>query len=100
SLQAAARQFDISHTTLTVRYNGRETRKEKHVEQQKLSPAQELVLKESIRVMGRRGVPLTLTAIAEYASVILDEDISVSWAWRFRDRHPDLKARWTTGLEK
>jgi hypothetical protein len=38
-------------------------------------------------------------AIAEYASHIVGSDVPVAWAQRFRQRHPDLKARWTTGLE-
>ncbi|KAJ7038921.1 hypothetical protein C8F04DRAFT_1179257 [Mycena alexandri] len=74
SLRAAAKQYNISSTTLTARWNSRTTRVESHVERQKLSPAQELVLKEWIKVMGVRGVPLTMTAVAEYASVIVGEE--------------------------
>jgi hypothetical protein len=49
--------------------------------------------------MGVHGVPLSLTAVAEYASVILDKPVSDAWACKFRARHGDLKTRWTTGLE-
>ncbi|KAJ7611347.1 hypothetical protein DFH06DRAFT_1373522, partial [Mycena polygramma] len=99
SLRAAAKQYDVATSTLTARYNGRTTRVGSHVEQQKLSPSQEAVLKEWIKVMGVRGVPLTMTAVAEYASAIVGEVVTENWARKFRRRHPDLKARWTTTLE-
>ncbi|KAJ7031848.1 DDE superfamily endonuclease-domain-containing protein [Mycena alexandri] len=85
SLRAAAKHYDVPRSTLQARYNGRLTG--------------ELVLKKWIGVMAKRGVPLTLTAVAEYASSILGEDVPVSWARAFRARHPGLKACWTTGLE-
>ncbi|KAJ7681298.1 hypothetical protein B0H17DRAFT_1138593 [Mycena rosella] len=93
SLRAAANQFNVSSTILTARYNGRGTRKEGHESQQKLSKPKEVVLKEWIGAMGRCGLPLTLTAIAEYASFIVGDDVKVSWAHQFRARHPDLKAQ-------
>ncbi|KAJ7025012.1 hypothetical protein C8F04DRAFT_934348, partial [Mycena alexandri] len=99
SLQAAAKHHNVPRSTLQARYNGHLTRAESHATQQKLSPPQEVVLKKWIGVMAKRGVPLTLTAVAEYASSILGEDVPVSWARAFRTRHPGLKARWTTGLE-
>lgn len=99
SLRAAAKQYDVSRSALTAQWNGRGTRAESHAHQQKLSPSQELILKEWIKVMGRRGMPLAYKAIAEHASIVVQEDVSVNWAWSFRKRHPDLKARWTTGLE-
>jgi hypothetical protein len=40
-----------------------------------------------------------MTAVAEYAASIIGEDVPVSWARAFRQRHPGLKGRWTTGLE-
>ncbi|KAJ7745125.1 hypothetical protein B0H16DRAFT_1208277, partial [Mycena metata] len=70
SLRAAAKHHDVPPTTLTGRYQGKTTRKESHEDQQKLTPAQELILVEWIKVMGVRGVPLSMTAVAEYASAI------------------------------
>lgn len=58
SLRAAAKQYDVSRSALTARWNGRGTRAESHAHQQKLSPSQELILKEWIKVMGRRGMLL------------------------------------------
>ena len=54
---------------------------------------------EWVKVMGIRGVPLSMSAVAEYASAIDGSDVSVVWARKFRKRHPGLKASWTTSLE-
>lgn len=83
SLCAAARIYEVKKTTLTARYNGRQTHSESHASQQKLSPPQETVLKEWIKVMGWQGVPLNFTAIADYASVIVDEPVLINWARTF-----------------
>jgi hypothetical protein len=99
SIRAAAEQYGVSRSRLTARYNGRKTRIEAHAGQQKLSPPQEHVLSNWIRVVGERGIPVSLGTLAAYASTILAEPLSESWALRFRARHPELKARWSTGLE-
>ncbi|KAF8060895.1 hypothetical protein FPV67DRAFT_1423145, partial [Lyophyllum atratum] len=52
-LRAAAKHFVVSRSALTARYNGRATRAEAHAAQQKLTPAQENVLKEWIKALGR-----------------------------------------------
>ncbi|KAH7929520.1 DDE-domain-containing protein [Leucogyrophana mollusca] len=99
TLRRAATQYGVSRTTLTARYNGRKTRVDSHAHQQRLTPAQEAVLKEWIKALGYRGVPLSHLTVAQHASVIIDEPVSENWARHFRTRHPDLKARWSTGLE-
>ena len=48
----------------------------------------------------RRGVPLHASTVAQHASSISRKKIGEHWVQRFRSRHPDLKAKWTTGLEK
>ncbi|KAF5375872.1 hypothetical protein D9615_008241 [Tricholomella constricta] len=99
SLRGAAEMYGVSRSRLTARYNGRKTRTEAHEQQQKLSPSQEYVLKEWIKALGRRCVPLSQGTVAQYASVIIDKPVSENWARHFRTRHPDLKVRWTSGLE-
>ena len=99
SLQQAARDYGVSRTTLTARYNGRETRKEAHVKEQKLSKEEEDVLIAWIKVMGRRGIPFTPALVQEYASELAGEPVGETWLRRFAARHPDVKLRWTTGLE-
>jgi hypothetical protein len=99
SLRSAAAQFDVSRSKLTAWYNGRKTRVAANVGRQRLSPAQETVLSDWIRAVGRCGIPMSLPAVAQHASTILGEPVSESWATRFRARHPELSARWSTGLE-
>jgi hypothetical protein len=99
SLQSAAKEWDVPKTTLTECWHGHKTRPEAHQERQKLSPAQESVLKDWIRSLGKHGIPLSPLAAAEYASTIIDAPVSVAWTCKFRDRHADLRACWTTALE-
>lgn len=100
SLCEAAAAYNISKTTLTARFNGRQTRKQAHEQEKTLSLAAEQVLVEWIIQMGRRGIPLHASAVAAHASVISDQRIGEHWVQRFRANHPELKTKWTTGLEK
>ncbi|KAF8233194.1 hypothetical protein L208DRAFT_1072056, partial [Tricholoma matsutake] len=70
SLWSAARMYDVQKTTLTAQFNGRHTCSEAHAAQQKLTPPQEEILKEWIKVLGKRGVPLDLSAVGNRASII------------------------------
>jgi hypothetical protein len=63
SLRSAAQMYDVQKTTLTARFNGCHTRSEARAAQQKLAPPQEEILKEWIKVLGKRGVPLDLSAV-------------------------------------
>ncbi|KAH7903502.1 hypothetical protein BJ138DRAFT_968943, partial [Hygrophoropsis aurantiaca] len=68
SIRRAAQDFDVPRATLQARYNGRQSREQAHEHKQKLTTAQELVLVEWIKTMGRRGMPLNAQAIIDYAS--------------------------------
>lgn len=50
--------------------------------------------------MGHRGLPLSLETIGAYASEIVGRPVGVTWPRRFKERHPDLRVRWTSGLEE
>lgn len=100
SLREAARTFDVQKTTLTARFNGRKTRIEAHEHERKLTPGAEAALVAWIIEMGRRGIPLHPSAVAQHAFVISGVEVGEHWVRRFRDRHGELKAKWTTGLEK
>ncbi len=99
SIREAARRYDIPHQTLTARYNGCQSRQQAHAHQQSLSPVHEQVLKDWIKSLGRRGIPVSPGSLTQYASVISGTPISERWTRNFRKRHPDIKARWTTSLE-
>lgn len=100
SLREAANIFDVSKTTLTARYNGRTTQKKAHEHKKKITPGAEAALVDWIIEMGRRGIPLHGSAVAQHATLIAGTEISEKWVYRFRARHPELKAKWTTGLEQ
>lgn len=99
-LREAARAFEVKRATLTARFNGRKTRKEAHESEKALSFAEERALVDWIKEHARRGIPLHASAVAQHASVICGRTISERWVQRFRVRHPDLKMKWTSNLEK
>lgn len=100
SLREAASAFNVGKTKLTARFNGRKTKIDAHQHEKALTFAQESALVDWVKEMGRRGVPLHLSAVAQHASAISGTMIGERWASRFRARHPELKSKWTTGLEK
>jgi hypothetical protein len=100
SVRRAASTFNVPHSTLQDRYNGRKTRHEGHAHEQNLTPAQEEVVVEWVKAMGRRGVPLTQATLRDYASDICGEPIGETWPKRFITRHPDIKVKWTAPLER
>ncbi|GJE90483.1 DDE-domain-containing protein [Phanerochaete sordida] len=99
SLRQAAKIYDVSRTTLTERRKGRKTRKEAHASEANLSSAQEEMLVSWIKVLGHRRIPMTPTVLRDYASKLALRPVGMVWVRRFLKRHPDVKVRWTTGLE-
>ena len=99
SLHEAAGCFNVSKSTLTARFNRRKSKKEAHEHEKTLSFAAETALVEWVAKLGRRGIPLHASAVAQHASVISGIKVSERWVHRFRARHPELKLKWTTGLE-
>lgn len=53
-----------------------------------------------IKIQGRRGVPMTYSSVGQCAEAISGQHVGGSWPKRFCKRHPDLKMKKTTGLEK
>lgn len=84
SIRNTARLYEVPPSTLTDRWNGTPTRKEGHAHEQLLTPAQEEVLVEWIKVMGRRGIPLTATTITDYVADIVGHAVGESWVRRFK----------------
>ncbi|KAF8824188.1 hypothetical protein HHX47_DHR8000488 [Lentinula edodes] len=100
SVRGVAKAYDISHTTLQRRIEGGVSRAEAHAHEQNLSPAQEGILVEWIKVQGHRGVPLSLASVADYASDIAGKAMGKNWLDRFRTHHPELSLKNTTPLEE
>jgi hypothetical protein len=100
STRQAANIYHIPRSTLGDHIKGIHTRAEAHVGQQHLSPTEEEVLVDWAKVLGHWGVPLTYSTLSQYASEISGKSIGKSWPQQFLSRHPDLKIKATTGLEK
>lgn len=65
-----------------------------------LTFAQEDALAEWVKEMGWRGVPLHASAVAQHALPISGKKIGEHWVQCYHIRHPELKVKWTSGLEK
>ncbi|KAF8240103.1 hypothetical protein L208DRAFT_1128033, partial [Tricholoma matsutake] len=96
----AASIYDVPHSTLRDHIKGLPTCAEVHADQQALSVAKEEVVVEWAKVLGRQGVPMTYSTLTKYVSEISGRHIGKLWPKRFLARHPDLKVKVTSGLEK
>ena len=100
SLHKAAECFKVSKTKLVTQFNGRKTNWEAHIHESILSFGEEIILAKQIKEMGYRGIPLHTSAVALHASTISGMQVSEHWVARFCMWHPELKDKWTTGLEQ
>lgn len=100
SLRKAVKAYNVPRSTLQARFDGRKSRVESHAHEQNLSPAQEQILVDWVKVQGQRGIPLSLASVTDYASDIAGKPMGDSWIRRFRSRHPDLSLKMTSSLEE
>lgn len=77
SLRQAAKDFCVPRSTLTDRFNGVRTRKEAHEHELNMTAAQEEVLAEWTKVMGRRGLPMTHATLTNHASKIAGKPVGL-----------------------
>ena len=96
----AASLYNVPRSTLGDRLKGVPTRAEAHADQRALSAAEEEIIVEWAKVLGRRGVPMTYSTLIKYASEISGRHVGESWPKRFLAWHPDLKVKATSSLEK
>jgi hypothetical protein len=96
----AASIYHVPRSTLGDRMKGVPVRAEAHAHQRTLSAAEEEILVEWAKALGYCGVPMTYATLTKYASEISGKAIGESWPKRFLTRHPNLKVKATTGLEK
>ncbi|KIL55149.1 hypothetical protein M378DRAFT_18199 [Amanita muscaria Koide BX008] len=100
SVRKAASLYNVPRSTLGDRIKGLPTRAEAHADQRLLSVAEEEIIVEWAKVLGRRGVPMTYSSLTKCASEISGRHIGESWPKRFLARHPELKVKATSSLEK
>ena len=83
-----AEKFNIDRSTLSRRHRGQTSSIDvKKINQQKLSPQQELELIRYIEGLTKRGLPPTREMIRNFSSEIAQEPVSESWVTRFINRH-------------
>ncbi|KAJ7781960.1 hypothetical protein DFH07DRAFT_1017888 [Mycena maculata] len=94
SERKAAIYYRVSRTTVQRRIDGILARKDAHIHERRLTPAQEDILAEWIKKsLGKRGIPLSLPTIGTYAAEIYGAPLGVTWPTRFKKRRPDLKVK-------
>jgi hypothetical protein len=95
SIRAAAREFDVDHTTLTNRLQGKPPRTAKIPTNKALNPIQEDTLLYWIKFLDNAGFPPTKSMVVSYANEIRKREqpgirnLSVKWG-----------ARWLTAQQK
>ena len=104
SLRAAARMYDVSHTTLTRRYHGIPSQSNFTSPNRKLTTSEESALVDWILSMDTRGMPPTQALVRQMAEILLAErvqdastekpDIGKRWVLNFLSRHPELKSKY------
>jgi hypothetical protein len=93
--------------TIVNRAQGKRSAMEFSKDRQKLTPAEEGVLKNFILESAERGFPMTLRQIEDYANLILRnrqgpeyQPVGESWGGRFLDRHREiLQTHWSKPLD-
>lgn len=100
AIRAAAKDHDVPRETLRTRLNGVRARKDAHEHERALTAVQEDILVSWASGLAKRGLPITLDALQECASHIAGREVGKTWPKRFVARHPEIKMKWTTSLEK
>lgn len=101
-----AKMHDVPPSTLDHRIKGRRSAEDRAREQMHLHEAEEVVLVEHIKLLARRGFPMTPRMIREKATGILASRtgtefvLGKNWVTRFLERHPELKVYRSTPLDK
>jgi hypothetical protein len=104
SLRAAARAYDVPHTTLTRRYRGTTSRSDSTSPNLKLTTVEESILVNWILSIDTRGMPPTQVLVQQMAEILLKERVQDAsteqtklgklWVYRFINRHPEIKSRY------
>jgi hypothetical protein len=93
SIRQAARVHNIGKSTVAHRVQGRKLRALSHSSQQRLNPAQEIILIHWLEDLQRQILPLNHTTIRQITVYILEENddykpIGKNWTTKFLKRHP------------
>jgi hypothetical protein len=99
--QKIADKYGVSRSTLSRRHRGVQGQaRTKNINQQKLSPPQELELIRYIERLTKQGLPPTREMIQNFASKVAHQPLSESWVTRFINRHSiHLISKWTSSID-
>ena len=105
SLRAAARVYDVLHTTLTRRYKGTALRSNSRSPYYKLTQTEETVLINWILSLDTCRIPPIQVLVQQMAELLLTERVQnasieqttlgKNWVYRFITRHPEIKSRYS-----
>jgi hypothetical protein len=101
-----AEKYGVKASTLWARINGRPGISDFNKTKQKLTVAEELLVKEYLLAMAARGLPLTNRMLREKAEAILSARLGLpmhlnkGWSRYFLNRHDGLKSYWSKPLER
>jgi hypothetical protein len=105
SLRAAARTYDVPHSTLSTRYHGITSHSNSRSPNYKLTQTEETALIEWILSLDTHSVPPTQILVQEMAELLLRERVQNAsikqttlgkrWVYRFVTRHPEIKSRYS-----
>jgi Tc5 transposase DNA-binding domain/helix-turn-helix, Psq domain len=99
SVNAAAKAYNLTESTLRRRYHGTTTsRARARQTQQLLSPVQESLTRQWILNCEVTGYAISHAQLREFASLLSSStggppSIGVHWVKRFLQRHPDLRSK-------
>src|SRR6266480_1859128 len=105
SIKKAARIFGVSWTTLQGRINGAVSKAQAGQMRQRLSVAEEEVIRDWLLDLSSWGWPIRIERLRTMAIELLADkgdtaDLGVHWTKQFIHRHPELKSKFVTGLDK
>lgn len=105
SIRAAARVYDVPHSTLATRLHGVLTRQKAHSERRKLLFTEEEALIQWILSMDERGFAPRVSVVRKMADILISARITPSinasqtvgenWVRKFIGRHEQLKSKYT-----
>ncbi|KAF9492983.1 hypothetical protein BDN71DRAFT_1395805, partial [Pleurotus eryngii] len=99
SVCQAARDFDVSNSTLQGRFAGHLAKKDAHEGQKHFFKSQELTIIDWISTCGKCGILVTQPALQAFASDFLGHTVGKNWPRRFIRCHLKLKTKLTQPLE-
>ena len=105
TITRAAMMYGLRRETLRDRIHGARSRSESHQKLQRLSPGEEKALVDWTLTLGKWGWPARVEQVHGMASALLQakgdtKALGIHWTDQFLNRHPSLKSKFVTGLEK